>query len=325
MKKKILNILLNNKDYISREKISNLLNISRTSVWKHIKHLKNEGYIIDSISNKGYKLLISPHNLYKEEVLKYLKTSFIGSNYLHFSSIDSTNLYCKNNYNSLPSGTVIVSEEQTNGKGRLDRYWHSSANKGLYFSILIKPELELKNAPKLSLIISTAICKTLREHNINALIKWPNDIIVNSKKVGGILSELIGDMYSINSIIIGIGINVNNNKDDFPNEISEKASSLLLESNIKFNRAKLLGDILTTIEKYYFDFLSNNFTKIYNEYRSYSLLIGKEVYLIKSNSRIKVKIKDINVDGSIKVSYDNNTETDLMAGEFSIRGLENYI
>lgn len=325
MKKKVLEILLNNNDYISGESISNSLGVSRTSIWKHIKKLKDEGYNINSISNKGYKLIDSPHNLYKEEINKYLNTSFMGTEYLYFHSIDSTNLFCKSNYKTLSSGTVISCEEQTCGKGRLDRVWHSPVNKGLYFSILLKPDLELKDAPKLSIVISTAICNVLRSYDLDAYIKWPNDIILNSKKICGILSEIVGDMYSINALIIGIGINVNHTKEDFTDDISSKASSLYLESNVKYNRAKMLGDIINLIEKYYINFVSGNFQDIYIEYKNYSLLIGKEVYLIKSNSRIKVLVKDINPDGSIKVLYCNGTEENLLAGEFSVRGLEGYI
>ena len=325
MKGKVLNILLNSNNYVSGEEISNLLGVSRSYIWKIINQLRKEGYNINSISNKGYKLITSPHNLYEEEVTKYLRTSYIGRNYIHFTSIDSTNLYCKRNFKSLSHGSVIVSEEQTNGKGRLDRNWYSPAKQGLYFSLLLKPTINLKDAPKISIIAATATCIALKNLGYNPYIKWPNDIIINNKKICGILSELIGDMYSINALIVGIGLNVNNSLNEFSNDIKEKASSLKIENGFSLNRSEILAEILNIFEDLYTEFTFNNFSDIYEKYKSFSLLIDKEVFLLKNSNKYKVIVKDINSDGSIKVLYEDNTIENLLSGEISIRGLNGYI
>ena len=181
MKEKILKLLSESDDYISGEKISQTLGVTRASVWKHIKTLKEDGYEIDGISKKGYKLISTPDIISIFEINKYLKTNFIAKNIKYYKSLQSTNLTAKENASSLNDGSVIISEIQEGGVGRFKRAWTSPAG-GIWFSIILKPNIEPYLASKITIICAAALIKTLNSMNINAFIKWPNDIYVNGKK-----------------------------------------------------------------------------------------------------------------------------------------------
>src|SRR6056297_2013581 len=188
MKDKVLEILKENKEYISGEKISNILDVSRTAVWKNINSLKEDGYEIDSVSRKGYKLISSPDLLSYQEIEPYLNTKFIGRNIQYFDTIDSTNKKVKTIAETSSDGTVVISEEQTLGRGRLGRNWSSPKGKSLLISILLKPEIEPSRVSSITLVGAVALVKTLENFGLKGLIKWPNDIIINYKKVAGILT-----------------------------------------------------------------------------------------------------------------------------------------
>src|SRR6056297_1639751 len=236
MKNKILKILKENKDYISGEKISNILNVSRTAVWKNINNLKEKGYKIDSISRKGYKLISSPDILTYEEITPYLKTENIGKNILYFDTIDSTNKKAKGIAETSPDGTVVISKEQTAGRGRLGRNWSSPKGSSLLISILLKPEIDPSKVSNITLVGAVALVKTLEDLGIEGLIKWPNDIIINGKKIAGILTEMSAEINQVNYIIMGIGVNLFVKTEEFHEDISHKAGSILSETGETIDR-----------------------------------------------------------------------------------------
>src|SRR6056297_1102966 len=208
MKNKILKILKENKDYISGEKISNILNVSRTAVWKNINNLKEKGYKIDSISRKGYKLISSPDILTYEEITPYLKTENIGKKILYFDTINSTNKKAKGIAETSPDGTVVISKEQTAGRGRLGRNWSSPKGSSLLISILLKPEIDPSKVSNITLVGAVALVKTLEDFEVKGLIKWQNDIIINDKKIVAILTELSAKTIQVNYLVMGIGVNL---------------------------------------------------------------------------------------------------------------------
>lgn len=328
MENEILKLLKDNRDgYVSGQDISNKLGVSRTAIWKHINQLKEIGYEIESISKKGYKLVDSPDLLTLEEIQPYLYTKLIGKNIIHFDSTASTNLKAKEIGDKIESnGTVIISEEQTNGRGRLGRAWVSPKYKGLWMSIILKPELSPMEAAKLTQIGAAAVIKALKEFNIDALIKWPNDVVINSKKVCGILTEMSAELTKINYIVMGIGVNVNIEEKDFPEELRDIASSLLIEHGGKINRQELTAKILNNFEALYLDFLSSSSMKESIDIcRSFSAILNKEINIIKNQVVTPALVKDIDDEGRLLVEYlDGRTEW-LISGEVSIRGKESYI
>ncbi|SKA83087.1 BirA family transcriptional regulator, biotin operon repressor / biotin-[acetyl-CoA-carboxylase] ligase [Clostridium sp. USBA 49] len=328
MKKQILKLLKeNNNDFLSGEYISRTLGVSRSAIWKHIKQLKEEGYKIEAVSNKGYKLKSSPDLLTLEEIEPYLNSSVIGRKFIYFNSIDSTNNAAKKIADDENShGTVLISEEQTNGKGRLGRHWISPKYKGIWMSIILKPNLDPIDASKITQIAAAAVTLSLLEMNIKALIKWPNDIILNHKKVCGILTEMNAELTNIHHVIVGIGINVNADKEEFPDDLKDIATSLKIESNNKINRQILTAKILNNFEILYNKFINNNdIESSLKICREYSAILGSEIIIINKGEKVSAKAIDIDEEGKLIVKYSNGNIEKIISGEISIRGKESYI
>jgi len=328
LKKQILKLLKeNNNDFLSGEYISRTLGVSRSAIWKHIKQLKEEGYKIEAVSNKGYKLKSSPDLLTLEEIEPYLNSSVIGRKFIYFNSIDSTNNAAKKIADDENShGTVLISEEQTNGKGRLGRHWISPKYKGIWMSIILKPNLDPIDASKITQIAAAAVTLSLLEMNIKASIKWPNDIILNHKKVCGILTEMNAELTNIHHVIVGIGINVNADKEDFPDDLKNIATSLKIESNNKINRQILTAKILNNFEILYDKFINNNdIESSLKICREYSAILGSEIIIINKGKKVSAKALDIDEEGKLIVKYSNGNIEKIISGEISIRGKESYI
>lgn len=324
MKNKILSFLKeSNNEFISGEDISNKLGISRAAIWKHINALKKEGYKIESISRKGYKLISSPDILTYVEIKEYLNTKEIGRNFLHFDTIGSTNTKAKEiAEKGAVNGTTIISEEQTSGKGRLGRQWTSPKYKGIWMSIILKPNIKPNYAPLITQIAAAAVFKALLSQGVKASIKWPNDIIVNNKKVCGILTEMNSELDKIHYIILGIGVNVNIESYEFPNELKNIATSLKAETNKLYNRKILVSEILNNFEYLFEDFVNTkNLKKSIDICKKNSFIIGKEVLINKKGEEIPVKIIDIDDEGKLIVEYKDGTRERVISGEVSMHGI----
>lgn len=328
MRNEILKLLKkNNEDFLSGQYISDNLGVTRSAIWKHMKLLKEEGYEIEAVSNKGYRLVSSPDLLTLEEIEPYLTSSVIGRKIIHFDTIGSTNIEAKKNSDEEDAhGTVVISEEQVSGRGRLGRQWVSPKYKGIWMSIILKPDLSPMDAVKLTQIAAAAVALASAELGIKALVKWPNDIVVNHKKVCGILTEMNAELTKIHYVIVGIGINVNIDDQDFPEDIKSIATSLKIESKNEVNRQKLTGKILSQFEILYNKFIKENDIEASVKIcREYSALLGKEILVISREGNIPAKALDIDEAGRLIVQYDDGTIEKLISGEVSIRGKESYI
>jgi BirA family biotin operon repressor/biotin-[acetyl-CoA-carboxylase] ligase len=325
MKRKILELLKSSDGFISGQRISEKCEVSRTSIWKYINSLKEEGYEIQSVSRNGYKLISCPDLLTFEETKKYLDTKYLGNEIIHFESINSTNNYAKDIAMDKAEGTVVTAEQQISGKGRLGRNWTSPSRKGIYFSIILKPNLEPNKVAKLTIIGAAAVHLALMEMNVDSKIKWPNDIVIDGKKVCGILTEMSCELNKINYIVIGIGINANLDEDDFTDDLKDKATSLKMIIGENIERKKLLALVLNHFEKLYDSFKEDlNFLEAVGICRKHSALIGKEIQIIKDGN-IKIgKAIDLSDEGELLVQFEDGIEN-IYSGEVSVRGLNNYI
>lgn len=324
MKAKILN-LLSEDEYISGESISTSLGITRAAVWKYIKALKQEGYLIESSTKKGYIIVERPDLLTSAEIQPLLKTKYIGKNLSHFESINSTNLKAKELASTCHNGTIIVSEEQTAGRGRLGRDWLSPRAKGIWMSVILKPEIPPMEAYKVTIIAAAAVHSALLENGISTLIKWPNDIVAEGKKICGILTEMNAELNSIHSLIIGIGLNVNGNLSDIPDELRDKASSLKILAKKNFCRKTILASILNHLEPLYDDFINTGSIETsLTICRKYSAVINKDVLLIEGNKSSKVKVIDISSEGHLIIE-DGARKREIISGEVSLRAENSYI
>lgn len=326
MREKILGELYKNKEnYISGEILAADLGVSRTAVWKHINILKKEGYNIETASGKGYRLLEMEDKLLPGEIENILSDKAMGKQIIYFDSIDSTNSYAKKKIDRLKEGTVILAERQTTGRGRRGREWISPEGTGIWMSLVLKPDIPPREGIKMTQIAVAAVCKSIRElTKLDALIKWPNDIVINGKKVCGILTEMAGELNEINYIVIGIGINVN--MKDFPDEIKKHASSLFIEGNKKIDRKILLIDILKKFENLYDAYMENlNLNETLSIVRNYSAILGKNIRIIQGKSVKTARAVGINDDGLLLVETEDGGREPISSGEISIRGEKGYI
>lgn len=326
MKNKILKRLKNGDGFISGEKLSEEFHMTRSGIWKYINMLKEDGYIIESVPRNGYRILSSPDILTSEEIEDHLTTEFLGRKIYYYDTIDSTNKEAKKIAPLEDEGTLVIAEEQIEGKGRLGRNWISPKGKGIWMSIVLKPDVEPFKVGAITLLAAAALYNGLKNMGIDSEIKWPNDILIKGKKVSGILTEMSAELNMLNYIVMGIGINVNLEEDDIPEELKEKATSIKIDQKKAIDRKELLANILNEFEKLYVPFRdSGNTSKGIEICRKNSATIGKEVRIIRGNKEKRGKALDIDHKGELIVEFENGDIENIFAGEVLVRGINGYI
>ncbi|WP_374197415.1 biotin--[acetyl-CoA-carboxylase] ligase [Clostridium tagluense] len=326
-KEKIIKLLKESgNDFISGQKISEELGVSRAAIWKYINTIKEDGYEIEAISRKGYRIISSPDILTLEEIKDFLSTEYIGKNVIHYDSIGSTNSIAKKLADAGEEhGTVIISEEQTTGRGRLGRNWISPKYKGIWMSIILRPNIVTENISQITLIGAAAVQQAIMKMGIKTSIKWPNDIVINSRKVCGILTEMTGEIDHINYLVMGIGINVNLEEKDIPMDLKSVATSLTIETDKYIDRKLLLANVLNIFEVLYNDFVENgNVSETMKICRENSLLIGKEIQLKNRGKQVKAKVIDISDSGELVIENQQGITEYIVSGEVSISGIYGY-
>jgi len=286
MKTKILSLLRGHgSDFISGQEISRRLGVSRTAVWKHIRSLREGGYDIESHSKIGYRLIETPDRLYGHELESLLKGKVFGQKVIYREKVGSTNELAKEMAEKeAVSGTVVVAEEQTTGKGRMERVWYSPSGQGLWFSVILRPEISPVDASKLTLMCAVGVAKTIRETvGIPAGIKWPNDVLIGNRKVSGILIEMNAEIDKINYLVVGIGVNVNLDRAQVPGELSDIAVSLEEQNRLKVTRIQLLAALLNNLDSLYLDFLDGKFNQILTAWKEMSITLNRWVKVVSGN------------------------------------------
>ncbi|GIQ67588.1 biotin--[acetyl-CoA-carboxylase] ligase [Xylanibacillus composti] len=265
--------------YLSGEEISRTLGVSRSAVWKQINRLREEGYVFDAVPRVGYKLAGKPDKLQASSILAKLKTNKLGRPLFLFDQLDSTQNEAQRRLSEgAEEGSLILAEEQTAGKGRLGRSWHSPPGKGLWMSLILKPDIPFASAPHLTLLTAVALCRCIRRlTKIEALIKWPNDLLVAGKKISGILLETRLEEERLVSVAAGIGICVNLEQADFPAELQDKATSLMLAGGEPVDREVLLVAFLEEMEHWYELYLREGFAPIRTVWEALSTSLQRRV------------------------------------------------
>lgn len=326
MKEKIIELLNRAEDYISGEEISKQLGVSRTAVWKVINRLKEEGYEIESVTRKGYRLVSSPDILNEEELHYNLNTKLVGNKIMSYESVDSTNQQAKKlALEGVSEGTVVIAEEQTAGKGRRGKSWVSPPKTGIWMSIILRPDILPENASMLTLVAGLAVCKAIREiTSLEAYIKWPNDIVVNGKKICGLLTEMNSEIDYVNFVVVGIGINVNIEK--FPPELDKMATSLMIEGNKTYKRKRIINRTLEIFEAYYDKYLeTEDLTNIIEEYNDCCINIGRNVQVISKSQNLKGIVKKVTNKGELIITDSQGEDIEITSGEVSVRGVYGYV
>ncbi len=322
---KILQLLKHRSPaYLSGEEAARLLAVSRTAVWKNIKLLQKKGYRIESSTRRGYRLLESPDLLYPAEISEHLATSLIAaapSLIKHHAQVGSTNTILKElAEDGAPEGTVALAEEQKQGKGRLGRSWASPFAKGLWLSILLRPAVAPQEAQNLTLLSATATAKAIAKTAppLQPGIKWPNDLLLKGRKCCGILTELKAEADLLHYIIIGVGINVNADKKDFPEELRESATSLSLESGGVVPRVKLCSAVLQELDDSYREFLLHGPEPALEEWKRWNITLGKRVTLKTMSGIFAGTAVDLEKNGALVIEDDFGHQQSFLAGEVSL-------
>ncbi|WP_126427238.1 biotin--[acetyl-CoA-carboxylase] ligase [Brevibacillus marinus] len=289
--------------FISGERLSELCNCSRTAVWKHIEELRQEGYQFEAVRRSGYRLVSAPDRITAEEITVGLATEVIGQTVRAYDTVESTQILAHQAAaQGAPEGTVVLAEQQTGGKGRLGRSWHSPKHAGVWMSLVLRPDIPLPRAPQITLLTAVAMVKTIkRETGLDADIKWPNDILLNGKKMCGILTELQAESDRINYLIVGIGVNVNTRAEDFPPELRALATSLRLESGRLIRRAAFIQTFCVQFEQLYQEYLQRGFAPIRARWEASAVTLGRQVTVRTSKETLHGRAVGLDADGSLIV------------------------
>jgi BirA family biotin operon repressor/biotin-[acetyl-CoA-carboxylase] ligase len=322
IRKKLLTVFTEHQgEFVSGQKISDMLGCSRTAVWKHISELRKEGYELEAVQRKGYRIKEKPDKMSSNEIQLGLKTKILGTEIHYRESLSSTQKVAHQLANEgTPEGTIVVAEEQVNGRGRLDRSWYSPKHTGIWCSLILRPKISPQRSPQLTLLAAVGVVRGIEKATgIQANIKWPNDILINNKKVVGILTELQAEADRINAVIIGIGINVNQETEHFPESLRDVATSIAIEKGESCNRALILQEILYEIEQLYDEYLENGFSVIKTIWESHAVSIGKQITARTLNGTILGRALGITDDGVLIIEDDQGKKHNIYSADIEIK------
>ena len=309
----------NQHTFLSTREISERLGIHPYVVYQVIKELRRWDFKISSEKGKGYRLLETPDLLLPGEIKRKLKTKILGKNILSYRTVGSTNrLGFRLAESGSGEGTLIVADEQTKGKGRMGRSWYSPPKLGLWISLILRPDIPPFKAPGLSLCAGLALAQAIGDlTGMDAKIKWPNDCLINGRKVGGILLELSAELDRINFVIVGIGVNVNHLSSDFPKKLSALATSIRIECGTEVSRLKLLTLFMKRFEVIYLDFKKNGLAPQRQLIKKLSSLLGKKVIVKFGKEKIEGVAQDIDDNGSLVIRTRKEKRV-VRAGEVTV-------
>lgn len=314
-------LLLANGEAVSGQQLADQLGMSRTAIWKHMQALQEEGYEFETVKKKGYVLKTLPDLLTAGEVHSYLETQRFGLKMHVFDSVESTQMIAQEMArNGAPNGTVIIAEEQTAGKGRMARPWESTKGKGIWMTVIIRPDVPPHMASQFTLVAAVAVTHAVKSicSRVIPEIKWPNDLLVNGKKCTGILTEMQAEPDRVQALLIGIGINANHERTDFSDELQSIATSLAMEEQQTINRAALIAKILYYLEQYTDLYVQQGFEPIKELWENASCTIGQRVEVTTLRETFEGIAIGINKDGVLQVELSTGEIRAIYSGDIKI-------
>jgi BirA family transcriptional regulator, biotin operon repressor / biotin---[acetyl-CoA-carboxylase] ligase len=312
----VLRFLREKEGYVSGDYMSEEIGISRTAVWKYINQLTGAGYGIGKLKGKGYRLLETPDKLFPWEIDRYLTTRIMGRKVIYREKVDSTNTFAfKLALGGEPEGTCVVAETQDKGKGRLGRKWFSPVRKNLYLSVILKPAIHPSRVYPITFLSSLAIWDTIGTlTGTEATLKWPNDVLINGKKISGTLLEISTEADMVKFVVVGIGFNINMDTAEIDPEIRNKATSLFLETRKVFERAEVCGMLLSNLEKYYGYFRDKGDREICNIWEKKAGIRGKYLEINQMGEWYKGTSEGIDRDGAMLLNIEGTVKR-IIAGD----------
>lgn len=326
MKSEILALLRKRQDYVSGQEICERFGVSRTAVWKAIGQLKKEGYQIEAVQNRGYLLTEEQELFGQHELESRMDTKWAGHPVACYDVLGSTNLQAKlDAENGAGQGALVVADMQTAGRGRRGKSWSSPPGTNLYFTLILRPKLPPDKASMMTPVMGLAVTEGIRRTcGLEALIKWPNDVVVNGRKVCGMLAEMSIERDFIHYVVIGVGINVG--LQEFPEEIANMAASLQEECGREVPRAELLANVMRVFEEYYENFMERgNLSGLMEQYNSLLVNKDREVRVLDPKGEFQGIARGVNELGELLVQRQDGSLTEVYAGEVSVRGIYGYV
>ena len=325
----VLSLLRGEEGFLSGQELSRRLQLSRAAVWKAVDALRGEGYEIEARTGLGYRLTAAPDVLTEAEIRSFLgPTRLVGRELRCFEELDSTNNYLKAQPGA-PDGTAAIADSQTAGRGRMDRSFQSPRGQGIYLSVLLRPPLPPDRLPPVTALAGVAVCAAVeRVCGAQPGLKWPNDPVLNGKKLCGILTELSleAETGRVQSLVLGVGVNVGQGEEDFSPEVREVATSLRQALGRSVSRPQLAAALLEELDRAYAALLAGNLSAYLAAYRSRCVNLGKTVRLIPfgGGERETAQAVDIDEEFSLVVRGADGKERTVRSGEVSVRGLWGY-
>lgn len=328
-REEVLSLLDREGAFLSGQELSRRLGLSRAAVWKAVEALRREGYEIEARTGRGYRLTAAPDALTEPEIRRFLgRTAVIGQELRCFEELDSTNNYLKAQTDA-PDGTAVTAESQTAGRGRMDRSFQSPRGQGIYLSVLLRPQLPPDRLPPVTALAGVAVCAAVeRVCGVRPGLKWPNDPVLNGKKLCGILTEmsLEAETGRVASLVLGVGVNVGQRPEDFSPGVREMATSLLQVLGKPVSRPQLTAALLEELDQAYAALLTGDLSEYREAYRRGCVNLGKTVQLIpaRGGERETAQAVDIDEAFSLVVRGADGAERTVRSGEVSVRGLWGY-
>jgi len=307
---RVLDLLRERGEFVSGSELAASLSISRNAIWKHIETLKAGGYRIESVHSRGYRLLSVPDRLSEDEIAPHLSTSWLGRELSCREVTGSTNSDAAElGRGGAREGLAVVADAQTSGRGRLGRQWVSEPGLNLYMSVLLRPEILPSQAPQLSLVAGVAVAAALEASGVSPQIKWPNDVLLDGRKVCGILTEIEAEADRVSFVVVGLGVNLNSRLDDFPGELHDKATSMRMALGRSVDRAAVAARVLGELEKYYSIFCTDGFAGVLPDWEKRSSLSGRELTVSGAGDAVTGVYAGIDADGALLLEQRESAAT----------------
>ena len=323
MEEQVLSLLRKNPSgFVSGQEISRHLEVTRTAVWKRVKSLRHMGYEIEASRRLGYRLVRSPDLLAPSEILPILKTKGMGRRVRYFRTTDSTNAEAYQlALRGAKEGEIVLAESQEKGRGRIGRQWFSPAFLNLYLSVILRPNIPPHRASLLTLMAAVATADAIEEYaGLHPTIKWPNDLLLNGRKIAGLLNEIHAETDRIHFVVLGIGVNLNVDRQRFPQMIRDRATSLKEEMGQKIARKAFLAILLKSLEKWYGVFPKDGGASVLNAWRDRAQIAGKQVKISSFDEVIVGRAVDVDSEGALLVQMRNGQRKRIVAGDVDYRG-----
>jgi BirA family biotin operon repressor/biotin-[acetyl-CoA-carboxylase] ligase len=316
-REEILRLFRLSGNFVSGEKLSRSLGVSRTAVWKQIGLLREQGYHIEALPSRGYRLLSGPDSFLPAEIKAGSENRLIGREVVYFTETDSTNLRAQAlGEAGAVEGTVVIADRQSAGKGRLGRQWFSPPGVNLYASVLLRPPISPRLAPQLTFVSALAVARAIEETSgLEPTVKWPNDILLGGRKVAGLLNELSAETERVHYVILGIGVNLNMTADQFPGDLRYPATSVALEKGEPVSRVAFARALFRHVEQLYELYLLKGFTPLLRAWESLFELTGQPAEVDCRERVLRGIVEGLDSDGALLLRLPNGETERILAGD----------